>query len=82
MERARASNGQGKFLIDGFPRNPENLHVWNQVRFLCYRGEGYAGLALEIVGTGRSALNGPSGFCSPFPLSVNRQLDLRPITLT
>lgn len=33
MERARASNGQSKFLIDGFPRNPENLHVWNQVRF-------------------------------------------------
>lgn len=31
MERARAATGQTKFLVDGFPRNPENLSVWVEV---------------------------------------------------
>ncbi len=37
MDRACAEKGQRKFLVDGFPRNPENLSVWTEVR-ACLRG--------------------------------------------
>lgn len=30
LEKAMASSGKGKFLIDGFPRNQDNLDGWNR----------------------------------------------------
>ena len=30
MVRVQESSGNDKFLIDGFPRNPENLDGWNK----------------------------------------------------
>ena len=32
LKTAMEASGRSKFLIDGFPRNPENLNVWLEVR--------------------------------------------------
>ena len=31
LRTAMEKSGKNKFLIDGFPRNLENLQVWNEV---------------------------------------------------
>lgn len=31
LRAAMERSGKNKFLIDGFPRNPENLSVWLEV---------------------------------------------------